>query len=190
MRVTLPIETGQSQLLSQRTLERLAAFPLVLYCVAQIVTIVARITSGTDQPGAVSSLLLFSTNCSLYLASKVANLAAAFLLFAFSVLLYRVFNAYDRTWALLSATTLFAAGLFWLVSSLSRPALAEIYGKSVSKTAVLATIRQPSHCFSIGPVRAMAGRSGSSRSRLPWCCWADLPPWQDQCRGGLAGRAG
>ena len=160
MRVSSSIETRQPQLLSQRTIERVTALLLVLYCVAQAVTIVTRIASATDQPDTIDSILNLSANHSWYLASKIANLAAAFLLVALSALLYRVFAAYDRALAMLSAAMFFTAGILWLVSSLAGLALAEIYSEPVTETAALAASPQTSPYLAIEPVRAMAGRVG------------------------------
>ena len=97
MLTTLIPESRRQEILSRRTLERLTAALLVLYCVAQVVTVITRIASGADQPDAFSSMVMISANHPWYLASKIANLVAAFLLLAASALIFQVFRAHDRT---------------------------------------------------------------------------------------------
>ena len=117
MQTTHSPNTIPQELLSHRTSERITALLLILYSIAQIVTIVTRIASSADQPDAFSSIAMISANHSWYLASKIANLAAAFLLLAASVFIFRVFRSLDGTLALLAAVLLGTAGIFWLHSS-------------------------------------------------------------------------
>ena len=178
-------------MLSHRTVELLTALLLVLYCVAQVATIVTRIASGTDQPDAFSSLAMLSANHSWYVASKVANLTAAFLLLGLSVLIYQVFTAFDETLARMASVLFVAAGILWLLSSLAGLALAEVSGTPASETTLLTNNLQPLAFYAIEPVRAIAGRVGftavalgllalsiliAMAKPLPrWLGWAGLP---------------
>jgi hypothetical protein len=105
-------------------------------------------------------MAMISANHSWYLASKIANLVAAFLLLAAAVLIYRVFRAHDRTLSLLAAVLLGTAGIFWLYSSLAGLALAEIYGDAPSNTSLSGSGGQLLAFHAIEPVRAIAGRVG------------------------------
>ena len=163
---TLTADTLRREVLSHRTLECLTAVLLLLYSIAQIVTIVTRIASGADQPDALGSIVMISANHSWYLASKIANLFAAFLLLAAAVPIYQVFRSHDRTMPLLTAVFLGTAGVFWLYSSLAGLALAEIYGAPVPETAVLTSNMQEVAFFAIEPVRAIAGRVGFTAAAL------------------------
>ena len=153
-------EPRKREILSLRAVERLTAALLVLYCIAQVITIVTRIASSADQPDAVLSIAMISANHTAYLASKVANLAAGFLLLGASVLLYQVFSAHDRALSLVAASLLVTAAIFWTHSSLAGLALAEVYGKPVPETAVLTSNTEQFAFHAIEPVRAMAGRVG------------------------------
>ena len=166
MGISLTPLTGRSPLLAQRTVELLTALVLVLYCVAQVVTIATRIASGTDQPDVTNSVLMLTVNHGWYVASKIANLVAAFLLLTLAVMLYRVFYACDRTLAGLSATLFLAAGVLWLFSSVAGLALAEIYGGPASESALLTRGSQFSAFSTIEPVRAIAGRTGFTAAGL------------------------
>lgn len=152
--------------MSHRALERMAAALLVLYGIAQIVTIVTRIASGADQPDTLGSISMISANHTWYLASKIANLVAAFLLLAAAILIFQVFRSCDRTLSLLSAVLLGTAGIFWLYSSLAGLALAEIYGGAVQDIALLGSGGQPFAFQAIEPVRATAGRVGFTAAAL------------------------
>ena len=166
--------SNQQEVLSHRTSERIAALLLLLYSIAQIITIVARIASSADQPDTFSSIAMISANHSWYLASKIANLVAAFLLLGASALIFQVFRPFDRTLALLAAVLLGAAGLFWLHSSLAGMALAEIYGAPLPETAVMTENMQQSAFFTIEPVRALAGRVGFTAAALGLAAWSAL----------------
>ena len=163
---SLASDTQRMQLLPQRWTERLTAALLILYCVAQVATIVTRIASGTDQPDAANSLAMLSANHSWYVASKIANLIAAFLLLGLSVLLYRVFATFDETLAGLASVFLVAAGILWLFSSLAGLALAEtVPGDQGASATYTYPSRAPGqtapYAFpAIEPVRALAGRVG------------------------------
>ena len=160
------LNSNRQDVLSHRTSERIAALLLILYSIAQIITIVARIASSTDQPDALSSIAMISANHSWYIASKIANLIAAFLLLAASVFIFQVFRPFDRTLALLTAVLLATAGIFWLHSSLAGMALAETYGAPLPETAVLSENVRQSAFFAIEPVRAIAGRVGFTAAAL------------------------
>ncbi len=177
-------------ILSHRTLERLTAAILVFYCGAQVVTIVTRIASGADQPDALDSMAMISANHSWYLASKIANLVAAFLLLAASPLVFQVFRIHDRTLPLLAAVFLGAAGAFWLFSSLAGLALADIlskeaYGPSRIYYADDLSSQTTLYAFqAIEPVRAAAGRVGFTAAALGLAAWSativfakPLPRW-------------
>ena len=166
MAASPPTNTFRPEIISHRAVERLTAFLLVLYCIAQVVTIVTRISSGTDQPDEVRSIAMISLNHSWYLASKIANLVAAFLLLAAGVFIYQVFSAHDRTLSLLAAALLGTAAIFWTFSSLAGLALADIYGEPVPETAVLTSNVQPLAFYAIEPVRAIAGRVGFTAAAL------------------------
>ena len=153
-------EPRKREILSLRDVERLTAALLVLYCIAQVITIVTRIASSADQPDAMFSIAMISANHTAYLASKVANMAAAFLLLGAGVLLYLVFSAHDRALSLVAASLLVTAAIFWMYSSLAGLALAEVYGKPVPETAVLTSNTEQFAFHAIEPVRAMAGRVG------------------------------
>ena len=174
MLTSLIPESRRQEILSRRTLERLTAALLVLYCVAQVVTVITRIASGADQPDAFSSMVMISANHPWYLASKIANLVAAFLLLAASALIFQVFRAHDRTLSLLTAVLLGAAGIFWLHSSLAGLALADIYGSPARETAVLSSNMQQFAFFAIEPVRAIAGRVGFTAAALGLAAWSAI----------------
>ena len=168
------LNSNRQDVLPHRTSERIAALLLILYGIAQIITIVARIASSTDQPDALSSIAMISANHSWYIASKIANLIAAFLLLAASVFIFQVFRPSDRTLALLTALLLATAGIFWLHSSLAGMALAETYGAPLPETAVLSENVRQSAFFAIEPVRAIAGRVGFTAAALGLASWSAL----------------
>ena len=85
-------ETFGPQLLSDRVVQRLTATLLVLYCVAQAITILTRIASGSDMDSAADSIAMIAANHALYTASKISNLVAAFLLLASGILIYPIFR--------------------------------------------------------------------------------------------------
>ena len=135
MEISLTTQTGRPGLLSSRAVERLTALLLVLYCIAQVIAILARVASGTDQSDATFSIMMLTSNNTWYLAGQIANLAAAFLLITLAAMLYQVFSAGDKTLAMLSAVLFLAAGVCWLFSGVAGLALAEIYGTHLSPTA-------------------------------------------------------
>ena len=170
----------RQEMLSHRTLERFTAALLLLYCIAQIVTIATRIASGADQPDSLVSMAMISANHSWYLASKIANLVAAFALLVASVFIFRVFRAHDRTFSLLAAVLLGTAAAFWLYSSLVGLAVAEIlsneghgprrifYSDDPSSQAALYAF------YTMEPVRAVAGRAGFTVAALGLAAWSAL----------------
>ncbi len=162
------------EVMSHRTAERITALLLFLYGIAQVVTIVTRIASGSDQPDAFSSIAMISANHSWYLASKIANLVAAFLLLGASVFIFQVFRPFDRTLALLASVLLGTAGIFWLHSSLAGLALAETYGAPVPETTGLSSNMQQLAYLAIEPVRAIAGRVGFTAAALGLAAWSAL----------------
>ncbi|MDE2938334.1 MAG: DUF4386 family protein [Chloroflexota bacterium] len=166
--------SNRQQVLSHRMSERITAVLLILYSIAQVITIVTRIASGTDQPDALSSIAMISANHSWYIASKIANMIAAFLLLAASALIFQVFRPFDRTLALLAAVLLGTAGIFWLHSSLAGMALAEVSGAPLPETALLPENVQQSAFFAIEPVRAVAGRVGFTAAALALAAWSAL----------------
>ncbi len=172
---TSPIANDHRQgILAHRTLERFTAVLLIVYGIAQVITIVTRIASGADQPDALGSMAMISANHSWYLASKIANLAAAFVLLASAVPIFQVFRVHDQTLSLLTAVLLGTAGIFWLYSSLAGLALAEIYGQGVAETAVLTSNPEQFAFAAIEPVRAIAGRVGFTAAALAIAAWSAL----------------
>ena len=155
-----------SPLLSDRLVQRVTAALLVLYCVAQVVTIVTRIASGTDMESSAESMAMIAANQSWYLASKIANLVAAFLLLASGVLIYQVFRPCDHALALLAGAFFAVAASFWLLSSLAGLAIVEVLGDSSGPTATYVAGSQSSAFNAIEPVRAIAGRVGFTAAAL------------------------
>jgi len=164
---------------------------LVLYCVAQVVTIVTRIASGSDMESSAEAMAMITANHSWYLASKIANLVAAFLLLASGVLIYRIFRPFDHALALLAGAFFAVAASLWLLSSLAGLAIAEVLGGSSGPTAAYLAGSQSSAFNAIEPVRAIAGRVGFTAAALAlaflgllitfarpmprWFGWAALP---------------
>ena len=152
---------------SAKLAQRLTAALLLLYCLAQTITIVTRIASGTDQPEATVSMALINLNAGWYLASKIANMVAAGLLLAAGALIYEVYRGYGRVWALLAGTFLAVAGVMWLLSSAAGLALAEIYGgQNVGQESVLTSLGPQLSYYAIEPVRAIVGRVGFTAAAL------------------------
>lgn len=152
-------EASGSSLLSDRTVQWVTAALLALYCAAQVITIFTRIASGSDTESAAESVAMIAANHSWYMASKIANLAAAFLLLASSPLIYRIFRPFDNALALLAATFLAVASVFWLLSSLAGLAIAELLWSN-GTTYYGGEGNQLSAFSAIEPVRALAGRVG------------------------------
>ena len=176
MQNSLKSEPRRQQILSHRTLERLTAALLLLYCVAQVVTIVTRIASGSDQPDALSAMSMISVNHPWYLASKIANLVAAFCLLGAGVFIYRIFRVHDRALSLLASALLVTAALFWLYSSLAGLALAELLSEGGGPTAEYRSDDLSSQTtlyafHAIEPVRAVAGRVGFTAVALGLGCY-------------------
>ena len=165
----LTFEVSRSQLLTEHILHRLVAALLTVYCIAQVVTIVTRIASGADLDSATGSMAMIQANHAWYMASKIANLVAAFLLLAAAVLLYQTFRPFDRALALLATSFLATAAFFWLFSSLAGLAIAENLGSFSGPTATYTQLEAASKLAtyqSIEPVRAIAGRVGFTAAAL------------------------
>ena len=180
-----------SPLLSDRMVQGVTAALRVLDCAAQVVTIVTRIASGTDTESSSESMAMIAANHSWYLASKIANLVAAFLLLASGVLVYRIFQPFDHALALLAGAFFAVAASLWLLSSLAGLAIAEVIGGSSGPTATYIAGSQSPAFNAIEPVRAIAGRVGFTAAALAlaflgiliafarpmprWFGWAALP---------------
>ena len=183
-----------SPLLSDRAVQLITSSLLVLYCVAQVVTIVTRIASGSDTESSAESMAMIAANNSWYLASKISNLVAAFLLLASGVLIYLIFRPFDHALALLAGAFFAVAASLWLLSSLAGLAIAEVLGSGSGATATYVAGSQSSafNAFdAIEPVRAITGRVGFTAAALAlaflgilitfarpiprWLGWAALP---------------
>ena len=176
-------------LISRRGVERAAAALLILYSLAVIVSVAARVISGADQVTALESIMMIGVNSDWYVGHQAANLISALILVALSAVTYRVFQPTDRTLALVGAFMFFAAGIFSSISSIGGLALAQEFGGPHPAQIVLSAGNPESTYVVIEPLRELAGRVGFT--------FAGPEPaglWQPDCLGRrpapLAGLAG
>ena len=150
----------QSDIFSQRILERITACLFILYCILQVVSVATRVSSGADQEDALSSILMISVNHSWYLTNKIVGLAAAFVLVALAAFSYPTFSRHSRYLGLLAAVFLLTGGIMGLVSGLAGLALAQEYGQPAPGAAFLTASNPETVYAALEPLRALAGRAG------------------------------
>lgn len=154
-------------ILSRRAVERIAAILLILYILAVVVSVTARVSSGVDQETAAESVRMLAVNHGWAVASYTAGLVAAFTLTVLAALIGQVFRSHDPTLAGISAFALLGAACFGGLAAINGLALASAYGGGLpAQAAYLPGDGGLASYIVLEPLRVLAGKVGFTFSGL------------------------